>query len=128
MAVDRVRSLRHRGATREASSEVAKPESFCYFGEVTTTVARIRIEGRVQGVWFRAWTVREALGRGLGGWVRNRADGSVEALFAGDPTTVDAMIQACRRGPPAADVRAVHRLPTTSTEPLPTDFAQRPTK
>ena len=47
------------------------------------TALRVVIEGRVQGVWFRAWTVEAASGRGLDGWVRNRRDGTVEALFAG---------------------------------------------
>jgi acylphosphatase len=65
---------------------------------------RVIIEGRVQGVWFRGWTIEQARLRGLDGWVRNRSDGSVEALFAGPPADVAAMVQACRRGPPAAHV------------------------
>lgn len=67
----------------------------------------VRIEGRVQGVWYRGWTVQEAMRRGLSGWVRNRADGSVEALFAGRPEAVAAMLAACWQGPPAAQVRRV---------------------
>lgn len=73
--------------------------------------ARIRIEGRVQGVWFRGWTVRAAGRLGLDGWVRNNPDGSVEAVFAGPAAKVDAMIERCRKGPPAATVSAVHQVP-----------------
>lgn len=72
----------------------------------------VRIEGRVQGVWYRGWTVGEAKRRGLRGWVRNRSDGSVEALFAGDAEAVDQMLAACWRGPPAARVATVASRPT----------------
>ena len=65
---------------------------------------RVRIEGRVQGVGFRAFVEREALGRGLDGWVRNRCDGGVEALISGPCTSIDAMLDVLRRGPPAARV------------------------
>ena len=65
---------------------------------------RVEIYGRVQGVWFRAWTEREARACGLGGWVRNRRDGSVEAVFSGSPSAVDEMILACWSGPPSAHV------------------------
>lgn len=64
----------------------------------------IIISGRVQGVGYRAWTEREALARGLAGWVRNRLDGSVEALFAGDEEAVESILASCRRGPHAARV------------------------
>jgi len=78
---------------------------------------RVRIEGLVQGVWFRDWTVAEASRRGLSGWVRNRADGSVEALFSGEDASVDAMVEACRKGPPRARVVAVavHDAPAPAT-------------
>lgn len=72
---------------------------------------RVEILGRVQGVWFRAWTEREATARKLGGWVRNRRDGSVEAVFSGPPGVVDEMIGACRTGPPAANVTDVKKFP-----------------
>lgn len=72
---------------------------------------RVRIEGRVQGVWYRGWTVSEAASRALGGWVRNRRDGSVEALFSGPKATVNQMLDACWQGPPAARVTAVHPRP-----------------
>lgn len=71
------------------------------------------ITGNVQGVWFRAWTVEQAGLRSLDGWVRNRRDGSVEALFSGDAAQVDDMIKACHRGPSAAQVRAVTVSPAT---------------
>jgi acylphosphatase len=67
----------------------------------------VRIRGRVQGVWYRGWTEEEAARRGLRGWVRNRRDGSVEALFSGPAAIVQDMIEACWKGPPAARVEAV---------------------
>ena len=74
---------------------------------MTEKAVRVVIEGRVQGVWFRGWTIDEAQRRGLRGWVRNRRDGAVEALFAGEAAQVDDMVRACRRGPPAARVENV---------------------
>ena len=71
----------------------------------------VRIRGRVQGVWYRGWTEEEAARLGLRGWVRNRRDGSVEALFAGPAALVNDMIEACRRGPPAARVETVEHTP-----------------
>jgi acylphosphatase len=68
---------------------------------------RVRIHGHVQGVWYRGWTVGQATRLGLDGWVRNRADGSVEAIFSGPDEQVEAMIAACRKGPAAARVDAV---------------------
>jgi acylphosphatase len=68
---------------------------------------RARVHGRVQGVGYRDWTVVEAAARGLEGWVRNRSDGTVEAVFAGPGPEVDAMIAACRVGPAAARVDRV---------------------
>jgi acylphosphatase len=70
-------------------------------------IRRVMIRGRVQGVGFRAWTEDETRRRGLDGWVRNRRDGAVEAVFAGPPETVADMIEACRRGPPLARVEAL---------------------
>lgn len=72
-------------------------------------VVRVRIYGHVQGVWYRGWTLDAAKARGLSGWVRNRKDGTVEAVFAGPPATIDSMIEACHRGPPLARVRSVER-------------------
>jgi acylphosphatase len=72
-----------------------------------TAIRHVVIRGRVQGVGYRMWTEDEARERGLAGWVRNRRDGSVEAVFAGAPDTVHAMVEACRRGPPGARVDAL---------------------
>ncbi|WP_374379039.1 acylphosphatase [Dongia sp.] len=71
------------------------------------TAKLCRITGTVQGVWYRAWTVEQAAARGLNGWVRNRLDGSVEALFAGPEDLVIDMIAACSQGPKAARVANV---------------------
>ncbi len=65
---------------------------------------RVVIRGRVQGIGYRAWTEITALERGVEGWVRNRRDGSVEALFAGPEAVVLDMIELCREGPPGARV------------------------
>ena len=68
---------------------------------------RVVITGRVQGVGFRLWVEAEAVSRGLAGWVRNRHDGSVEAVFSGEADAVDAMLEACRNGPSMALVTDV---------------------
>lgn len=68
---------------------------------------RVVIAGRVQGVGYRDWMVREAERHGVQGWVRNRADGTVEALVAGEEAAVQALLSACRRGPPLARVSAI---------------------
>jgi acylphosphatase len=68
---------------------------------------RLRITGRVQGVGYRAWLMRQASASGLRGWVRNRTDGSVEALVIGDDDSVAVMVEACRDGPFGARVSDV---------------------
>jgi len=70
----------------------------------------LRITGRVQGVGYRDALRREALTHGLAGWVRNRRDGTVEAVVQGDAAAVDAVIAWSRRGPPAARVEQVNAL------------------
>lgn len=72
---------------------------------------RVVIEGRVQGVFFRSWTVQEATRRNLLGWIRNRLDGTVEAVFSGAESEVDEMVRACWQGPPAAEVGNVTEYP-----------------
>jgi len=67
------------------------------------------LSGRVQGVGFRAWIERTARSLDLSGWVRNRRDGSVEAVFAGPAEAVDDMISRCRRGPDHARVEVLDR-------------------
>ncbi len=71
----------------------------------------LRISGRVQGVGYRDALRREALRHGASGWVRNRSDGTVEAVVQGGRETVDAVIAWARRGPPAARVSAVEARP-----------------
>ena len=67
----------------------------------------MRIGGRVQGVGFRAWMVREAQSLGVWGWVRNRPDGSVEAVVHGGTDAVEELLRRCRRGPLFAEVRTI---------------------
>lgn len=71
------------------------------------TAVHVMIEGRVQGVGFRAWVEREAKQRRLAGWVRNTSGGAVEAVFSGDDAQVRGMVEACHRGPRMASVRTV---------------------
>ena len=71
-------------------------------------VARhVRVTGRVQGVFFRAWTAEQAKVLGVNGWVRNAPDGSVEAHLQGDKWSVQRMIELLHRGPPSAEVDQV---------------------
>jgi len=74
---------------------------------MSVTICRVLIRGRVQRVGYRAWTEYTALEIGLEGWVRNRSDGAVEALFAGPAEDVAAMLEACRQGPPGARVESI---------------------
>ena len=78
---------------------------------------RVRIEGAVQGVGYRFWTERVADHLGLTGWVRNRRDGSVEALFCGPADHVADMLQRVQQGPPSARVTAVKILAEGDTTP-----------
>jgi acylphosphatase len=71
------------------------------------------VKGRVQGVFFRDSTRREALRHGVVGWVCNRADGAVEAVFEGAPEAVEALVEFCKRGPRGAEVDSVE----TTEEP-----------
>jgi acylphosphatase len=91
-----------------------------------TLSIRIVIEGRVQGVWYRGWTVETARAGGLSGWVRNRADGSVEALFTGPPVYVRQIVKACQEGPPAAQVTSITEFSENAARN--TGFIQRPTE
>ena len=82
-----------------------------------TTAVRVLIEGRVQGVGFRYWMIERAGALGLDGWGRNRRDGAVEAVFAGDADAVADMLRCCHEGPAFARVARVHERP----EPGPVD-------
>lgn len=90
-----------------------------------TKAVHVTITGRVQGVFYRAWTEGEARKRQLRGWVRNRHDGSVEAVFAGDEASVDDMVAACRQGPPSARVSDVS-VAEEAPEEIPDGFEIRP--
>lgn len=83
---------------------------------------KTRIEGKVQRVWFRAWTVEEATKRGLNGWVQNLPDGAVEALFSGPKEQVEDMLAACHQGPSRARVEKVSAEPALA--PAETGFRQ----
>jgi acylphosphatase len=62
------------------------------------------VSGRVQGVFFRDTARRQAEAAGVSGWIRNRPDGAVEAVFEGDPERVEEMVEFCRHGPSRAEV------------------------
>ena len=86
---------------------------------------RIIVHGRVQGVWYRGWTVDEARALGLNGWVRNRRDGSVEILADGPEEAIAELARRCRQGPSAARVERVEV--EEAGEAAPASFVQRPT-
>ena len=79
-------------------------------------IRHIIVRGRVQGVGYRAFVEDEARQRGLQGWVRNRRDGSVEAVFAGPAAEVEAAIEACRRGPFSALIIALDQREGTEID------------
>lgn len=82
---------------------------------MTERTERFSITGVVQGVFFRKWAQANAAGLGLRGYVRNMADGSVEAVLAGPGDRLDAFAEASRAGPPAAEVEAVDRKRADAT-------------
>ncbi len=87
---------------------------------------RVTVEGRVQGVFFRAWTMDQAKMRGLRGWVRNRHDGTVEAIFAGPDSQVMDMLTLCWQGPPLSRVRELDYC-EVDLDGIGQGFEQRPT-
>ena len=89
------------------------------------TTVRLRISGRVQGVGYRAWLARQASRFSLSGWVRNRQDGSVEAVISGPEEAVRTVVERCRSGPPLARVTAVGEQ--AEDEPVAPGFRQAPT-
>lgn len=94
--------------------------------EIVLQTIRIVISGRVQGVGFRAWIERRARELGLSGWVRNRRDGTVEAVFHGPADSVKEMIGHCRRGPARASVEVLERY--EEAEPPISGFMIRPSE
>ena len=85
---------------------------------------KVMIEGRVQGVWFRGWTLETARRLDLDGWVQNRRDGSVQAVFSGPNDAVDEMLRLCAQGPSAASVSSVEYIP--HDRPVPVGFRIKP--
>ena len=92
-----------------------------------TVAAKIMVSGRVQGVWYRGWTVETASALGVGGWVRNRRDGRVEMLLVGDGQAVQTMIERLHDGPPAARVDRVAAEAIEVPDAAPTHFESLPT-
>ena len=92
--------------------------------EITARI--VRIEGSVQGVGFRAFAIQGARQLKLTGWVRNRSDGSMEALVAGTTKAIENFVSACVQGPPGARVTAVE-LSDAEIPPAGEGFVQRPT-
>jgi acylphosphatase len=92
---------------------------------MTTTTRSLRIRGRVQGVGFRMHMARTARELGVRGWVRNRHDGSVEAMVQGTPAAVEAIIAWARRGPSSAVVSEVKISEGSGEYP---QFETRPTE
>lgn len=87
---------------------------------------RLRIHGKVQGVWYRDWTVQAANALGLHGWVRNRADGTVEALVVGEETPVRQLIAQCHQGSPNSKVERIDEEPAQGIVPR-DGFVRKPT-
>lgn len=94
--------------------------------EPARTTVHLRIQGRVQGVGYRAWTAQRAKKLNLTGWVRNLTDGTVESIVQGPREAVDAMIAACQAGPPLARVMQVNSREVPSAEVF-AAFQQLPT-
>lgn len=88
-----------------------------------TVVLRVFVTGKVQNTGYRDWAVRTARELGVSGWVRNRKDGRIELLIAGDETATDAMTDACRTGPPMSRVETVEANP--DSERVPKGFTKR---
>jgi acylphosphatase len=81
-----------------------------------SVIRHVMFHGRVQGVGFRAFVEDAASARGLEGWVRNRRSGSVEGVLSGEAADVDAVIEACRKGPPPARVDRIDQREATTSE------------
>lgn len=93
--------------------------------EADRIARRIHVKGKVQGVFFRAWTIEQATELGIDGWVRNRHDGSVEAIAVGPADKVEELIARCHKGSPPSRVDAVHVEETLGI--VAQGFVQKPT-
>ncbi|KLN59684.1 acylphosphatase [Kiloniella spongiae] len=91
---------------------------------MTTKQIRLLISGRVQGVWYRGWTVETAQKLGLVGWVRNLSTGQVEAVVKGELDKIDILIKLCYEGPEHAKVTSVEEIIDTSVLVSELDFVQ----
>lgn len=84
---------------------------------MASEAVHVVISGRVQGVAFRSFIEREAEALGIDGWVRNLSDGTVEAVFSGEPKAISTMLASCRLGPPGAKVAGVETSNAAVVEP-----------
>lgn len=96
-------------------------------GKGTKVAVRIVIEGRVQKVGLRRWIKQKAVSLDLCGWVRNKSNGSVEALFYGVEDNVGEIIKLCYQGPTFAHIKRIKEFPQVETSGLPLEFAMLPT-
>ena len=96
--------------------------------KMATSDRHVLISGRVQGVGYRMATQQQARQLGLRGWVRNLADGRVEARFVGEATIVEVMVTWCWQGPPAAQVEAIEIADSSNPEAIAADFVILPTR
>ena len=90
--------------------------------------AQVYVTGRVQGVFFRAFTRERALALGLTGWVKNLPDGSVEIVCEGEDSSVASLLKWCRKGPPAAhvtDIEAAYAEPTGEFDSFVVEYSMR---
>ncbi len=106
--------------TAPSGAHAAGAKASTHESSIVIACVRLRITGRVQGVWFRGSMQAEARRAGVGGWVRNLADGSVEALVAGDPAAVRQLVRWSHVGPPGAHVLKVTETP--EPEPAPDEL------
>ena len=93
---------------------------------MTDIALKLRIHGKVQGVYYRDWTVQTATALGVDGWVRNREDGTVEALVVGDEVAIRALIERCHQGPERAVVERIDEEPAQGITPR-GQFGRKPT-
>ena len=92
---------------------------------MTPVFAHVEVTGRVQGVGYREFTRMIAQRLGIAGWVRNRDDGAVELAAAGNPSQIETLLAAVRRGPSGGNVQEVRTLPVDEKEIMPKPFVIR---